>query len=57
MEQQQLLAKWRGELKAIAALIQARHSSEALVRLDTMGGELLLAQVLGLPDPCHPDER
>lgn len=57
MEQQQILAKWRRELGAIAVLIQVRHSSEALVRLDAMGAELLLAQVLGLPDPRHPDER
>lgn len=56
MEQQQILAKWRVELEAIAALIQWRHTSEALDRMNALGGELLLAQVLGLPDPCHPDE-
>jgi hypothetical protein len=56
MEQQQILAKWRVELKAIAVLIQTRHSSEALDRLNAVGAELLLAQCLGLPPSYHPDE-
>ena len=56
MEQQQILARWRRELRTATTEIQARQTSVALDRINSVTAEIMLAQIMGLPDHDAPDE-
>ena len=56
-EQAQILARWRCELSEAKICIRAGLTREALVYVDHVASDMMLAQIFGMPPVSHADER